>query len=98
MLALRNLPASRCLSALAKLRWASGCLAGFALLLCAGFASALRCAGLDWAAVDVTTHVPLPGITMRATLKPPKCRAGLRWVGAGLGWAALTPRQEANLV
>ena len=54
---------------------------------------------LDWAFVDITTHVPLPGITMRANLKPPECRAGLRWValgwarlgwaGGALGWAAL---------
>ena len=45
--------------------------------------------GLDWAFVDITTHVPLPGITMRATLKPMigASAAGLRW--AGLGWAGL---------
>ena len=45
-----NLPASRCLSALAKLRWASGCLAGFALLLCAG----LGCAALGWGGLSFT--------------------------------------------
>ena len=45
-----NLPASRCLSALAKLRWASVGLAGFALLLCAG----LGCAALGWGGLSFT--------------------------------------------
>ena len=33
----------------------------------------LRRDGLDWAFVDTTTHVPLPGIILRATLKPLLC-------------------------
>ena len=45
-----NLPASRCLSALAKLRWASVGLTGFALLLCAG----LGCAALGWGGLSFT--------------------------------------------